>query len=634
MSAREERTTLTPGTALYDYALFRRGTDPDGGIPRRGYPVPDGAERPDGPAGPPPSRPRLTWERAREEVTAALAGPLADPDPVRATAAVHHAVGPLRLPDRTVLAVAARMPLDDESAARATARRLTRTGTTLTAVGVGVALLTRLGEPEDVPCLKALGLLRGLGRPAAAALDPLDRQAAALLHLTHLGRDGTLTPLINAATATAPATAPDSDSDSDSDSDDRAARPVRDALVALVTAPDWATAIRWHSRRIAEAARLDALLRAHPDDTALTTAAGRLLHAMASQYNARADLLDYGPAAEVYRTVAARAGLPDPDLDHQALLLSLAQDLHSGTGALLDRPAGEREALLALLERHLGSEPPPGPHDRRAAWLARNRTRPFDHPAPPAPPTPLRIEVVTGDPAIPTPVETRILIDGRPLVPALFDKGPAHPPEHLLDGDVLLPGPEPREVQLAEADCTEGCCGALYVTVRREGDEVVWDGWRGAAGPPPPELRFDAAAYEAEVRRARADESWAWPARRTARRITAALRARPELRTRWELRWIRAATDWRDPDLVTVNFGHRPAPATPPGPGEDPAPSLTFEWQLPDDGRPPEAQAEAAVARLETADPKTYARLTGGNRELAESLGYTWPRRNRKNQEE
>ncbi|WP_206436546.1 hypothetical protein [Streptomyces sp. W1SF4] len=624
MSARDERTTLTPGTSLYDYALFRRGCDPDGGVPRRGYPLPDG---PDRATGTPPSGPRLTWERAQEEVTTALAGPLADPDPVRAAAAVHHAVGRLvllGLPDRTVRAVAARMPLEDEPAARAAARRLTRTGTTPTAVGVGVALLIRLGEPEDVPCLKALGLLRGLGSPAAAALDPLDRQAAALLHLTHLGRDHTLTPLVDAAAATP---------DGGGFGDGPATRRVRDALVALVNAPDRDTAVRWQARRIAEAARLDALLRARPDDTALTTAAGRLLHAMANRYDNRADLLDYGPAAEVYRTVVERAGLPDPDLDHQALLLSLAQDLDSGTGALLDRPAGEREALLALLERHLGTEPPPGPHDRRAAWIARNRTRPFGHPVPPAP---LRIEVVAGDPDTRTAVETRILIDGRPLVPALFPKGPGHPPEHLLDGDALLPGPEPREVQLAEADCTEGCCGALYVTVRRDGDEVVWDGWRGAAGPPPPELRFDAAAYGAEVLRARADESWAWPARRTARRITAALRARPELRTRWELRWIRATTDWRDPDRVTVDFGHRPAPAAPPAPGEDPAPSLTFAWELPDDGRPPEVRAEAAVARLESADPKTYARLTGGDRRLAESLGYTWPRQGRspRNQEE
>ncbi|MDX3537368.1 hypothetical protein PV721_23920 [Streptomyces sp. MB09-01] len=72
---------------------------------------------------------------------------------------------------------------------------------------------------------------------------------------------------------------------------------------------------------------------------------------------------------------------------------------------------------------------------------------------------------------------------------------------------------------------------------------------------------------------------------------------------------------------------HTPAPA-PPGPEEGDGPGLVFEWRLPDDGRPAEAQAAAAVERLESTDPTTYATLTGGNRELAESLGYAWPRRN------
>ncbi|MEU8438258.1 hypothetical protein AB0F18_36275 [Streptomyces sp. NPDC029216] len=612
MSARDERTPLTPGASLYDYAVFRHGVDPAGSFPLRGYTLPQGPEGPDGPPSPPPSRPRLTWPEAREEATAALTGPLADPDPVRAAAAVHRAVDGLRLPDRTIRAVAALIPLADEPAARRTARRLTRAGTSGTAVGVGLALLIRLGEAEDVPCLKALGLLRELRPQAAAALDPLDRQAAALLLLAHRNRDQALSPLIDAIAAhehgTAPGTGP-------------GGRAVRDALVALVTAPDWLTATRWQARRIAEAARLDDLLRTHPEDTGLLTAAGRLLHAMAAQHNARVDVLEYGPAVEAYRAVVAGAGRRTPDLDHQALLLSLALDLHSGTAALLDWPAGEREAQLAVLERHLRAAPAPSGEEqpRRAAWLRRNRLRPFDGPTPPPH---LRLEVAMDDPLDHPGVETRILIDGRPLVPALFGDGPAHPPEHLLDNGELLAGPEPREVQLAEADCTEGCCGALYVTVRRDGDEVVWGGWRGAAGPPPPELRFDAAAYDTEVRRAGADRSWSWPARSTARLITAGLRERPELRARWDLGWIRATTGWRDPDTVIVNFLYRPAP---PEPAEDTGPSLMFEWQLPDDGRPPETQAGAALARLEGTDPKTYARVAGGNRELAESLGYAWP---------
>ncbi|MFH9968705.1 hypothetical protein ACH4PR_46710 [Streptomyces mirabilis] len=33
-------------------------------------------------------------------------------------------------------------------------------------------------------------------------------------------------------------------------------------------------------------------------------------------------------------------------------------------------------------------------------------------------------------------------------------------------------------MRLAEASCTEGCCGALCVTIQRDGDYVLWDEWR------------------------------------------------------------------------------------------------------------------------------------------------------------
>ncbi|MGW0583653.1 hypothetical protein ACWD25_48885 [Streptomyces sp. NPDC002920] len=33
-------------------------------------------------------------------------------------------------------------------------------------------------------------------------------------------------------------------------------------------------------------------------------------------------------------------------------------------------------------------------------------------------------------------------------------------------------------MRLAEASCTEACRGALYVTMQRDGDYVLWDEWR------------------------------------------------------------------------------------------------------------------------------------------------------------
>lgn len=49
-----------------------------------------------------------------------------------------------------------------------------------------------------------------------------------------------------------------------------------------------------------------------------------------------------------------------------------------------------------------------------------------------------------------------------------------------------------------------GCCGFLSVVVQRFGDIVQWSDWEvpHAPAPSPPEFRFDAGQYEAEVARA------------------------------------------------------------------------------------------------------------------------------------
>ncbi|MEU4358802.1 hypothetical protein [Streptomyces virginiae] len=595
MSAREERPPLSSRTtSLYDYALFRHGIEPHGRIPRKGYPLPDGP--------PEPSREGLTWQQARAEVTDALTPLLADPDPVRAAAAVHRRVAELAVPRRTLRAHAARLALTDEDAARRTARQLARTGTDPAAVGVGMALLIRLGEPEDVPCLKALGMLRGLADTASTALDPLDRQAAALLVIRSRDRSERLTPLTEAITS-------------------GDAEATRSALVSL---PDESQAM-WLARRIAEAADLNGLLRARPQDADLLALAGRLLHRMADQLDSRAEILDYLPARAVYEALVRHADELPPTPEHWSLLLSIALDLHSGAPVLLNWRPGRRRALLDALDRLLPAAAPdpvpePVPGDRRADWFRRNRHLPFARAEAGDPP---RWELaVIHDCEDSSAVETRILIDGIPLVPALFGKGRGHAPEYLLDSGRLRAAPQPREVQLAEAYCTEGCCGALYVTIRRDGDEVVWDGWRGAVGPPPPAYHFDAAAYDTELARAVRDHSWCWPARSTARLIAAGLRDRPELTARWELspHWI--GTDWRDPDTTVVHLRHEPS-APPPGTGG----SLYFDWRLPDDGAPPRDRAAAALRRLETDDPKAFATFAGGDGELAEALGHREPPR-------
>ncbi|MDX3540447.1 hypothetical protein PV721_40345 [Streptomyces sp. MB09-01] len=606
MSVHDEREPLAPRTtSLYDYALFRHGIEPEGRIPRRGHPLPDGAP-------PERGRPRLPREQEQAEVSAALTPLLADPDPVRAAEAVHRRARELGMPLRTLRAHTARLDLTDEDAARRTARQLTRTGTTAAAVGIGIALLIRLGEPEDVPCLQALGTLSGLDSVATAALDPLDRQAAALLVIRGRDRSELLAPLVTAI-ATGDAEA------------------VRAALVAVPDEPRAVLA----ARRIAEAADLDGLLRAHPGDPALLAVAGRLLHRMSRDVGRRAEILDYLPATDVYAHFLGQADRLAPTPELHELLLAVALDLHSGPAALLKWRSHRREALLGGLERLLagpawalgpdapsgGGDPAPAAERRRADWIRRTGRKPFAGTAATGPHPRWEVAVV-HDAADSNCVETRILVDGLPLLPALFGKGPGLPPEHLIDRGELRAGPERREVLLAEAECTEGCCGALYVTIRRDGDEVVWDGWRGAVGPPPPPYRFDAAAYDAEVERAERDHSWCWPARRTARLIAAGLRERPELLSRWDLRANGIATDWHDPHTSVLWLVFTP-PDGAVGPDGNPL-RLSFEWRLPDDGTPPEERAAAALERIARSDPKGFARLQRGSSELAASLGYSW----------
>ncbi|MFG2236770.1 hypothetical protein ACGFNX_43485 [Streptomyces sp. NPDC048723] len=600
MSVRDEREPLDPRTtSLYDYALFRHGIEPDGQVPRKGYPLPEGSS-------PEPSRTHLTWKETRDEITAALAPPLADPNPVRAAEAVHQKARELGMTQRTLHAHTARLPLADEEAARRTARQLTRTGTSAAAVCIGTALLIRLGEPEDVPHLKALGTLSGLASVASAALDPLDRQAAALLVIRGRDRSERLTPLAAAVAA-------------------GDAEAVRAALVAV---PDEPQALL--PRRIAEAADLHGLLRSCPVDPELLAVAGRLLHRMSRGRGQRPEILDYLPATSVYAFFVGYADRLPPTPHLHELLLSTALDLHSGPAALLDWRPHRREALLGGLERLLdgpawtpGAEPPPGAERRRADWIRRTGRKPFV-PAP-APGSHPRWEVaVVHDAPDSHSVETRILVDGLPLLPALFGQGPGNAPEYLIDNGALRAGPEPREVQLAEASCTEGCCGALHVTIRRDGAEVVWDGWRGASGPQPPAYRFDAAAYDAELERAERDHSWCWPARRTARLITAGLRERPELLRRWDLAATWVGTARREPHTTMLWLVFSP-PDGAEGPDGTPL-RLYFEWRLPDDdGLPPEDRAAAALERIARSDPKGFARLQRGSSELAESLGYTWP---------
>ncbi|WP_328722574.1 hypothetical protein OHT52_25815 [Streptomyces sp. NBC_00247] len=637
MNAPDEREPLTTRTSLYDHALRQLHTAPDGRPPGRGFPLPDTArserasksappgvdpsksDTPSGPAAPAPASPAATpapvasFAESKETAHRLLAPLLSDPDAERAAERVHRALRGQGLREQPVRAAVARLPLEDPAAALALARRLVRHGTTAAAVGVGIGLLARLGEAEDVPHLGVLGLLRGFVRPVVEALDGLDRPVAALLWLGAHVREGEPRALVDALTR----------------QDDPGVR-----RLLLEVPVERRTMGAECARRISEAVRLADLLRSDPVDPRLLAQAGRLLVMMAGPYDSQVEILAHRDAVTLYEEVIARAASLPPDLDHRTVLASLALELHSGASVLLDWPTGRREALLDALgalpatrERASVHEGDPARHGsaddrRRHRWVRQTVRRVFG-----APPRTgrLRVEGTVRDPAYLEPVETRLLIGGRPLVPEHFGKGPARPPGELLAGGGLRATAEAREVLLAEAWCTEGCCGALYVTIRREGDEVVWSDWRRSLGTRPSlgEERFDALAYDAEIERAEADRGWEWPAAATARLVEEGLRARPDLLTRWDLRKDWTGADFRDPEANTLSFTYWPGLAE--GRRDRDGPWLQFVWTLPADGTPPAERAAAVLHRLATEDPKGYAQVTGGSAEYALELGYPWP---------
>ncbi|WP_331736819.1 hypothetical protein [Streptomyces sp. NBC_00211] len=220
-------------------------------------------------------------------------------------------------------------------------------------------------------------------------------------------------------------------------------------------------------------------------------------------------------------------------------------------------------------------------------------------------------------------VECRPFINGLDVLADVFTEGPAVDPRYLLGPDApLRAAATPREVRLAEAGCTEGCCGAVYVTIRREGQYVIWSDWRNPDDEDLdlPELRFEVDPYEAEVRRASTDHGWEWPARTVARLLEERLREDVGRLTTWECE-LGAVSAWHwEPDRINVFLFHPGRSAI-----REDRPWLQFHMTLPISGDDPADQAERLEARLTAEDPREVARVCGGSTEFAEQLGYPWP---------
>jgi hypothetical protein len=208
------------------------------------------------------------------------------------------------------------------------------------------------------------------------------------------------------------------------------------------------------------------------------------------------------------------------------------------------------------------------------------------------------------------------MIGGIPIIAAAFDKGPAHSPEYLVHSGLLRAAETPHEVMLAEAYCTEGCCGGLYVTIVRDGPEVTWKDWRSSMkGDPPPEAHFDAAAYDREVARAEQDHAWEWPARTVARLVEARLRADPAILGHWgcTLGWC---TAWlKDFDTARFTFSYPGKPTF----GKEPWVQFGLLIDIKD--QDPGTSADQVIESIRDTDPKTRAEMIGGSKDSAEKLG-------------
>ncbi|MDT0321290.1 hypothetical protein [Streptomyces millisiae] len=207
-------------------------------------------------------------------------------------------------------------------------------------------------------------------------------------------------------------------------------------------------------------------------------------------------------------------------------------------------------------------------------------------------------------------VQTRPLVDGVDLLATALPEEPGMDPRHL---PTLTATAEPHEARLAEAECMESCCGALYVTITRTPTEVRWHGWRDPDRPglSLPTLRFPVSHYDAELARAMGDFSWEWPARTIARHLEPALRDATAWLTRWECDTPTLATSPATPTQLDLLFFHRPT-------GHPDAPWLQFRRAL------PLAEPETLYADLTATDPRTGAEVVGGSAEFAERLGYPW----------
>ena len=587
MSVVHERSALGRPVSLFEHAQRLHRVAPDCPLPDGGRPFPGSA-----------THPRIPYQERRPALAAVLRE-FTD-DPALTAQDLHDRCTHLAFTALDVSRVLHDLALEPPQRLLQTARWLVGNGTDRRAVLLGLGLLCGGAGRQDVSLIKMIGLLCFADRLAVEALASVPGAEQDLMWLADRSRGHARIRAVEALAG-------------------RRDRAIRNWV--LSTPRELLSS--GFARQIAEREEIAKALGQPVVDDALWDQAGSLLLAMASTRNYQYEIDRYEQTPLAYeRWIALAAGRPAA-LGRAALLVTVAEDLATGPAApvMRDLRAGlidQVNAVLSarpwaeMLNRSAHSGDPV--EARRAAWAIQAVPLGI-----PEGRFAVRVVVPDPEPAGFPVVEARIVIDGMPVIAASFSKGPAESPEELVHSGRLRAATEPNEVRLAEAYCTEGCCGALYVTIVRDGDHVVWKNWRSSMrGDPPPEMRFDAAAYDREVTRAEHDHGWEWPARTAARLVADQLRADPSILGRWDCGpgWC---TAWlKDFDAARLTFTY------PARTGSSDGPSILFGLVVAVDDQKPEDAAAQVVESMRRADPRSAAEIIGGNRDIAEKLGLVY----------
>ncbi|MDA1358927.1 hypothetical protein O1R50_04795 [Glycomyces luteolus] len=337
-------------------------------------------------------------------------------------------------------------------------------------------------------------------------------------------------------------------------------------------------------------------------------------------------------------TVVAAAESPSLLGEGVPALMSIAcliDEVAYGTAAFLPYSPGRREQVIAGLESALAAPAAWAsvtaalerhPRDSELIWLQR-RVLEARRGAIAGFPEGLAIRVAVPPPGSRQEVRTHLLIDGMPLVPRVFSLGVAAMPDRVLQCESgLVATVEPRDVKIADPDCVEECCGALYAEIRRDeaGGRVEWELRRTRSAHEHRErLVFDAAAYDAEIARVSSDFTWEWPARRAARLLRE--RLAPDLMARWDCR-LGLVNSWNsDRSILELSFSYPDAPSSA---SDRPWLQFVYRTEIPDaaavDDRAVGIAVERIASQFREGDPKRFAKVVSGSKELAASLGIPW----------